>query len=284
MLIISLPLGDQPTWQKIQLFSYNSLWSRGYVGERKEKSHCLICLSRLEATIVEVATKPYPIGYQCPSSNCLMAMKEILGSMLYASPVLQELLPTIMTFAWESSQILQLIEVTLGVNLKPALAHDQEHLVSLFSTKFFCPISKLHWWAWPNTKTSRGGCGCLCEEIPRSSPRLLRRCLLMFASMTWWKSTELFWKIFLFPLFSRLIEAARHSNETVRRTLRYSFAYRLCPMIQATLRKRPIVVTLEKIKGPNLLVRRGHPLIKKSLTCTKTCLHFSMAWRRPQLF
>lgn len=53
-----------------------------------------------------------------------MAMKEILGSMLYASPVLQELLPTIMTFAWESSQILQLIEVTLGVNLKPALAHD----------------------------------------------------------------------------------------------------------------------------------------------------------------
>lgn len=75
----------------------------------------------------------------------------------------------------------------------------------------------------------------------------LEKSLLMFGLIAWWEYRTFLENLFFFLIF-QVMEEARHTSESVRRTLTSNSANRLSPMIRHAARKRWIDTTFGKGK------------------------------------
>lgn len=99
----------------------------------------------------------------------------------------------------------------------------------------------------------------------------------------WWTSTGFSLRIFFFSSFSRYIEVAKITIESMWRTSRYStVVVLLSPMVGLTPRKRTMVMILDKGKEQGLPVWRGHHFEKRCPKNTQSYLHFPVAPKRSQ--
>lgn len=96
---------------------------------------------------------------------------------------------------------------------------------------------------------------------------------------------RIFLEICLSQLFFRL-DVDRPTNESVCRTSVSSSVVQPSPssIIRPASRRRPVVMTLEKVKRSNHPIPRSQPIARESLGNSLSYHHFLLAWSELQLF
>lgn len=163
------------------------------------------------------------------------------------------------------------------------------NLVSLFNAKFSLlrPNSRCYSRSYV-TRFTRSP-GHIRKESPRQSLRLLlsveEEVLINVCPHGMLEEYRIFLENLFFAPFSKLMEAACRTNESVSRILKPSLAVQPTPSpsFRPDPRKRSIVVAwpLRRVRDLDQLARRSHPTTEESLGCFPFCHLFLVTYRKP---
>lgn len=236
------------------------------VRQEKEKVFSVTtCLSLRPPYPISIATKPYPVGYAVPN------FQKFDGRRGNTIEHIARFIDALGPFAHNSELCLREFSKSLTdqaytwyLNLKPRLIQDWDHLVTLFNAKFFCGDAKFTLVELSRTRQYSG------EDLDVYVRRFRERALYCSDAVDeetligvclhgMVNEYRVYLENLTFPSFSKLIEAARRTNESVRKPSRSTTSNHSGIAPRSFSRKRPVVAAVEDGQGLGLPSQRNLP-------------------------